>query len=114
PWRTRAVIGYARGDRQQCRDLGGRGAGSDELDRLEGAPGAQQFKGVGHRARIVGDLTGWISVAHALAYRSRCDKRRRWLEFAAISAEKCSLMRIAATSAGGARVVLAVGFWLSV
>src|SRR5215813_3765065 len=53
-----------------------------------------------------------VSRGLALAYRSRCDKRRGRLEFAAISNNKSPLMRIAATSAGGARFVLAVGFWL--
>src|SRR5439155_20950058 len=56
--------------------------------------------------------TGAASRGLALAYRSGCDKRRGRLEFAAISNKESPVMRIAATSAGGARLVLAVGFWL--
>src|SRR5258705_13686135 len=56
--------------------------------------------------------TGAASRGLALAYRSGCDKRWGRLEFAAISNKESSLMRIAATSVGGARLVLAVGFWL--
>src|SRR5262245_37131223 len=95
---------------------------------ISAAEGPGATSSIGFRERLVrsnsrasgivyessGAMSGWTGVAHALAYRSRCDKRGRWLEFAAISAEKCFLMRIAATSAGGARVGLAVGFWLSV
>ena len=48
PGRELAVIGNARGDRQQRLDLGRRRAGRHKLDGLERAPGPQEFDGFGH------------------------------------------------------------------
>ena len=44
-----AVVGHARGDREQRLDLGGRGGRAGEFDRLDGASRFEQVKSVGHR-----------------------------------------------------------------
>jgi hypothetical protein len=50
PRRELAVIGHPRGNGQERIDLGRRRTGTAELDRFEGAPGGEEFQGVGHGA----------------------------------------------------------------
>ena len=48
PWRQLAVIGHPRADGQDGFELGGRGAGTAHLARLDGAARFQEVDGVGH------------------------------------------------------------------